>query len=1505
MRAITALTVVCLLGMRSHAANVTWTNGNGNGLWGTPTNWSTNAVPGVADVVIFDNTSSANCGVNVNANVQAIVIMGTYAGTITQQAAFSMTIGTGGFTQNNATFQGGAGNITINNGGFTLNGGVFTSTSGNLNLGGARTTSGTLFSHVGGTFNHNNGTVRVVPTCTVGSQLTYTLDVLPFTVFYNVVINTAFGWVMPVVATATGDVVNATNDLTHTDGYIVGQFAVKNNLYIGAGSDGGTGTITVDGTGAQQYSTAVGAARTCQVVVNKSAGDFTPMAGTTNFYMQSFSLLAGDFTAPSGNMNVGGTWTTSQTLFNHASGTFTHNNGTLVVNPYCSVGTQLTWTLDVLPSTAFYNVTVNSGYGWVMPLVATATGDVVNATNDLTHTDGYIIGQFAVKNNLYLGAGSDGGTGTITVDGTGAQQYSTAAGAVRTCQLVVNKSAGSFTPMAGTTDFYMQSFSLLAGDFTAPSGNMNVGGTWTTSQTLFNHGGGTFAHNNGTVVVNPYCSVGSQLTWTIDVLPTTALYNVTINSGYGWVMPLVATATGDVVNATNDLTHTDGYIIGQFAVKNNLYLGAGSDGGTGTITVDGTGGQQYSTAAGTARTCQVVVNKSAGSFTPMAGTTDFYMQSFSLLAGDFTAPSGNMNVGGTWTTSQTLFNHGGGNFTHNNGTLVVNPYCSVGTQLTWTLDVLPSTAFYNVTVNSGYGWVMPLVATATGDVVNATNDLTHTDGYIVGQFAVKNNLYLGAGSDGGTGTITADGTGAQQYSTAAGAARTCKVVVNKSAGSFMPMAGTTDFYMQSFSLLSGDFTAPSGNMNVGGTWTTSQTLFNHAGGNFTHNNGTFAVNPYCSVGTQLTWTLDVLPSTAFYNVTVNSGYGWVMPLVATAAADTVDARNDLTHSDGFITGLFEVKRNLIINAGSDGGTGTIVADGTGAQEYQIASGSPRTCKLVVNKSGGALTPASGTTDLLVQAFSLLAGDFTAPTGNLNVGGTWTTSQTLFNHSGGTFAHNSGTMVVNPYTSVGSALTFTLDVIPATTFNQMTININTGWVLPQCTIPASDSLHIDGLLLLSDGRVSTGTFEAYGDVTVASGYDGGNALLLFTGGNEQNFDLTGATGNYDGGIKLNKSAAQVTLLSNLLMDAASQTLRFQQGILNTSASTLLVIGDNVTTSGASNSSFVDGPMRKVGNDAFTFPVGDLGLYHAPLTITAPGSTSDAFTLEYIHLDPQTVPYDVTSLGAGINHVSRCEYWDLQRTAGSSNVRVTLSWDTRSCGVDQLSTMRVARWNGTQWVSHGNGGTTGSTAAGTLITAAGSTPTAYGPFTLSSSTSNNPLPIELLSFTAEPDGQVVDLAWVTATEQDNDRFVVERSADAAVFQAVLEMAGAGNSSSTLHYTGVDPRPLEGLSYYRLKQIDLDGAFSYSNVVAVQRPTYQGDAHVVLYPNPSTGDLNVRIPGASEQALVVRLFDATGRLMLEQRTATSVLHIDASALPPGTYRVVAMDGDHWSGTTSWVKQ
>src|SRR5262249_37045293 len=155
------------------------------------------------------------------------------------------------------------------------------------------------------------------------------------------------------------------------------------------------------------------------------------------------------------------------------------------------------------------------------------------------------------------------------------------------------------------------------------------------------------------------------------------------------------------------------------------------------------------------------------------------------------------------------------------------------------------------------------------------------------------------------------------------------------------------------------------------------------------------------------------------------------------------------------------------------------------------------------------------------------------------------------------------------------------------------------------------------------------------------------------------------------------------------------------------------------------------------------------------------------------------------------------------------QVTLSWDVTSCGVTYLPDLRVAEWYGGQWRDRGNGGTTGNTIAGTVITSTiQSQFNAPPPWTLASITGENPLPIELVSFTGAPDGHEVLTQWITATERNNAWFDVERSADGNDFERVGRLPGAGNSDGTLWYELVDPQPLSGLSYYRLRQIDDDG-------------------------------------------------------------------------------------------------
>ncbi|HRN42683.1 MAG TPA: T9SS type A sorting domain-containing protein, partial [Vicingus sp.] len=98
----------------------------------------------------------------------------------------------------------------------------------------------------------------------------------------------------------------------------------------------------------------------------------------------------------------------------------------------------------------------------------------------------------------------------------------------------------------------------------------------------------------------------------------------------------------------------------------------------------------------------------------------------------------------------------------------------------------------------------------------------------------------------------------------------------------------------------------------------------------------------------------------------------------------------------------------------------------------------------------------------------------------------------------------------------------------------------------------------------------------------------------------------------------------------------------------------------------------------------------------------------------------------------------------------------------------------------------------------------------------------LPIELLSFTGKSIGSSNLLEWKTTTEINNDYFTLERSSNATHFSELGIIEGAGNSNTMLYYNFTDENPLNGVNYYRLKQTDFDGRFSYSNIVALSNKT-----------------------------------------------------------------------------------
>jgi hypothetical protein len=163
----------------------------------------------------------------------------------------------------------------------------------------------------------------------------------------------------------------------------------------------------------------------------------------------------------------------------------------------------------------------------------------------------------------------------------------------------------------------------------------------------------------------------------------------------------------------------------------------------------------------------------------------------------------------------------------------------------------------------------------------------------------------------------------------------------------------------------------------------------------------------------------------------------------------------------------------------------------------------------------------------------------------------------------------------------------------------------------------------------------------------------------------------------------------------------------------------------------------------------------------------------------------------------------------------------------------------------------------------------------------------LPIELLFFEAEKLGRRTLLTWRTASEKDNDFMAVERSADGRAWQELGRVRGAGTTTLPQDYRFVDERPLPGLNYYRLRQVDFDGTTEYHRVVALDfRADKQGEPR--LFPNPAHERLTVALPAAAAQPTELLLLDVQGRVLRRWAVPAGEIQQDfgLEGLAPGLY-------------------
>lgn len=121
------------------------------------------------------------------------------------------------------------------------------------------------------------------------------------------------------------------------------------------------------------------------------------------------------------------------------------------------------------------------------------------------------------------------------------------------------------------------------------------------------------------------------------------------------------------------------------------------------------------------------------------------------------------------------------------------------------------------------------------------------------------------------------------------------------------------------------------------------------------------------------------------------------------------------------------------------------------------------------------------------------------------------------------------------------------------------------------------------------------------------------------------------------------------------------------------------------------------------------------------------------------------------------------------------------------------------------------------------------------------SGGPLPVTLLSYNAQKSGEQVLLTWSTSTEINTDKFDVEYSKDGTSFSSFTTIAANGNSSTRINYSTIHCCPIEGVNFYRLKMIDKDGSFKYSEI---RKVVFEFENVMTLFPNPNTQKSNLNI-------------------------------------------------------------
>ncbi|HYG39613.1 MAG TPA: hypothetical protein VD908_13380 [Cytophagales bacterium] len=534
--------------------------------------------------------------------------------------------------------------------------------------------------------------------------------------------------------------------------------------------------------------------------------------------------------------------------------------------------------------------------------------------------------------------------------------------------------------------------------------------------------------------------------------------------------------------------------------------------------------------------------------------------------------------------------------------------------------------------------------------------------------------------------------------------------------------------------------------------------------------------------------------------------------------------------------------------------------------HNVTINSSHTVTVTSNVAVNSLTVESGST-LNVGSNSLNIG------GNLVNNGTLSSTSAIVNFSGtnNTISGSSGTT----FGTLTASGTGTLSLASnATVENGGTLDM-----------PASKPISINSNTLTVGGNISattifTGTSSA--NLILAEGYSLSGSLTFANGGQ----NLNNLTINGDGNINLGSP-----LFINGVLTFPSN------GKLISSAANYITLGTAASHVQGSSNSFVSGPLAKVvaSTTKFIFPIGKDTLFRQ-VSIEPKDNSLSTFKIEYFQEDPHSVYGSEIAKLQDLHHVSSIEYWDIDRTSGANEIKITLFWGASSHVSDQFIdytdlVMGHFDTSDNEWKREGNVSydPASNFNSGSITTE--DYVSSFSPFTLASSTTNNPLPITIKEFKGEATEIGINLMWELTNPNDHLVYEIEK------FNPVtqnFDQIGLVPSTDKLYYNFIDTDIEDLENFYRIRYSNIYDE-EFSKIIEVKAEDLQvfSSNSIKLYPNPTKGNIHLTIPEGYHYPLSFSIINSFGWEMHKGEATSSdelerIISFKITNLKSSTYHI-----------------